>query len=272
MMGNLGRRVVTALILAGLFLAALFLLPPLLFTLLIGLVVLLGGWEWAQLPQPTGRLAGPLLGLALLVLGGLVWLGDQRPLLAQLGALFWLLAAVAVLSFPRGTRFWRQPLVHGVAGIAVLLPAWAALSWLQAQPAGAWFIVWTLLIVVATDVGGYFAGRALGRHKLAPRVSPGKTLEGLAGGLLLAGLVSLAVFLAGGRELVEPVWAVLLTLLLVAAAVFGDLFESLVKRVAGVKDSGTLLPGHGGLLDRFDAATAALPVAAALVIWFGAGV
>lgn len=267
-MGNLGWRVVTALVLAGLFLAALFLLPPTAFTVLVAGVVLLGAWEWAQLIR-LGR-APALIWLALLAaLALLSWLFHWRTSVTLAGALFWLLAVVAVLVFPRGTQFWRLPAVHLLAGTAVLLPAWAALSWLQQQPYGAWYIVWTLLIVVATDVGGYFAGRAYGRHKMAPRVSPGKTLEGLAGGVVLAGIVSTAVFAVGGGNLTGVGTAIMLTLLLVAAAVFGDLFESLVKRVANVKDSGTLLPGHGGLLDRFDAATAALPVAAAVVLLLG---
>lgn len=265
-MGNLGRRVVTALILAACFLAGLFLLPPAAFSLVMGLVVVLGAWEWAQLIRPGLVVTGTWLVL-LVVAGALALAYGLLDALVLAGAAFWLFAIGAVLLFPRGAGFWRRPLVHLLAGTAVLLPAWAALTWLQRLPEGAWLIIWTLVIVVATDVGGYFAGRRFGRYKMAPRVSPGKTLEGLAGGVVLAGLVSLGVYLAGGRDFMPASAALLFTIVLVIASVFGDLFESLVKRVAQVKDSGTLLPGHGGLLDRFDAATAALPVAATLVLW-----
>lgn len=266
-MSNLGRRVVTALVLAPLFLAALFLLPPLPFALFLGVILLLAAWEWAGLCQlPRG---GRVVALVIACLiAALVLIFDLFRPLAVLGAGFWVLAAVAVVLFPRGRAFWARRGVRLAAGLLVLVPAWAGLSLLQAGPLGPWLVLWTMLMVWATDIGGYFAGRRFGRHKLAPDVSPGKTVEGLLGGAIAALLVSLIMVFSGGLGAALGL-AVVVTLLVVAAAVFGDLFESLAKRVAGAKDSGSLLPGHGGVLDRIDAALAAAPVSAVLLLHFG---
>ena len=133
---------------------------------------------------------------------------------------------------------------------------------IREQPQGALWLIWLLLLVGVADVGAYFTGRAWGRRKLAPRLSPGKTWEGAAGGALLSALVGGGVLAAWGRL---SWFLVGVTLLLIAVGVFGDLLESLLKREAGAKDSGTLLPGHGGVLDRIDSALAALPVFALLL-------
>lgn len=264
-MGTLGLRVVTSLLLAAAFLSALFLLPARGFSLLIAVVVLLGAWEWAGLAR-LGTLARLVW---LVLLAGAGYALEQGQWLVQLvwvGAGFWLLAAAAVASYPHGSSLWRWRPCHLLAGALVLLPAWAAMVLLHERELGPWLIIWTLLVVIATDVGGYFAGRAWGRRKLAPSVSPGKTIEGLLGGVVLALLVSGVLIMLHAEARAEAGVILLLTGWVVMAAVFGDLFESLVKRVAGVKDSGTLLPGHGGLLDRFDAMTAALPLAT-VALW-----
>ncbi|TVS16096.1 MAG: phosphatidate cytidylyltransferase [Gammaproteobacteria bacterium] len=262
-MSNLGRRVVTALILAPLFLAALFLLPHPLFAVFLGLILLLAAWEWAALCQlgGTGRVVA--LGVCS-VLAALVLLTEMLRPVAVIGVGFWIVAACAVVLFPRGREFWSLRSVRLAAGLLVLIPAWSALVLLQAGSLGPWLVLWTMLMVWATDIGGYFFGRAFGRHKLAPAVSPGKTIEGLLGGVAAALVVSLAMVFFGGLAAAVGL-VIVITALVVAASVFGDLFESLAKRVAGAKDSGTLLPGHGGVLDRIDAVLAAAPVAAVLL-------
>lgn len=263
-MSDLGRRVATALVLAPVFLAALFLLPAPLFALFLGLILLLGVWEWGDLCGLDGirRVVWLALVTALAAaVYGFAWLGGA----IVAGVVFWVAAAVAVLVYPRGRNVWRLGAVRRLAGLFVLVPAWAALAALHELPRGPWLVLWTMLMVWATDIGGYFAGRAFGRRKLAPAVSPGKTLEGLGGGVLAAVAVSVVMVLAAGWDADRLPLVLAVTLVVVAAAVFGDLFESLVKRVAGVKDSGTLLPGHGGVLDRVDAVLAAAPVSALLL-------
>jgi phosphatidate cytidylyltransferase len=142
-----------------------------------------------------------------------------------------------------------------VAGLVVLVPAWLALSQLHAH--NPLFMLFLLLLVVAADVGAYFAGRRFGRHKLAPRVSPGKTWEGVGGGVVGATIVAII----GALWLHMPfLLFIALCVVVVFASIVGDLTESLFKRHAGLKDSGNLLPGHGGVLDRVDSITAAAPV------------
>ena len=150
--------------------------------------------------------------------------------------------------------------------------SWGAVVQLQAAGAlglaGPYALLFILLWVWAADTGAYFAGRAMGKHKLAPLVSPGKTIEGLIGGVVLALLVVAGVFAAGLLEAnLVPLMAV--ALMTVLASALGDLFESMVKRQRGFKDSGTILPGHGGMLDRIDSVTAAMPIALAGFNWFG---
>ncbi len=268
-MSNLGRRVVTALILVPLFLAALFLLSGWVFAGFLGLILLLGAWEWGGLCEldPTRRSLW-LLACTLLAAG--LYLVHGLGLAVIIGVVFWIGAIAAVIAFPRGRTFWATRSVRLSAGILVLIPAWAALLMLQAMPQGPWLVLWTMLMVWGSDIGGYFFGRAMGRHKLAPSVSPGKTVEGLFGGVGVALLLSLIMVVAAGLPASALFGVIVITLLVVAAAVFGDLFESLIKRVSGVKDSGNLLPGHGGVLDRVDAVLAAAPVAAVLLHQFGA--
>jgi len=164
----------------------------------------------------------------------------------------------------------RQPLAAGITGWLVLVPAWVALAEMQAQPAQLLFV---LGVVWIADSAAYIAGRGLGRHRLAPSISPGKTWEGVAGAAI-AVAVYYAVAELGGLSR-GAVWSGssgwIAVLIVTVMSVEGDLFESWMKRLAGVKDSGSLLPGHGGLLDRIDGLTASLPVAALMVNVFPAG-
>ena len=256
-------RVITALVLLPIVLGAMFGLERLPFALVAGAFFLAGGWEWSAMMKAPG-LALRLLwcaGLLVLMAAAETWRPDW--LLTLLPA-WWLLALVMVARYPAAASAWYRAPWLWLLGYLLLVPSWAAVVQLQDTGAlglaGPWALLFVLVWVWAADTGAYFAGRAFGRHKLAPSVSPGKTIEGLVGGLLLALAVALLVAwwapVAGHRGALLLVAAVT-----VLASVLGDLFESMVKRQAGIKDSGRMLPGHGGMLDRIDSVTAALPVA-----------
>ncbi len=255
----LKQRIITGLILAPLVLSAVYYLPNDYFALLMALMVLVGGLEWARLAELEN--CGERLVLFQLPLAGVLFAIHAFSLhLAALivGLLWWLLALVAVLRYPNGSDFWRKGLLpRFLAGLAILAPAWASLVQLHAQ-FGPGYVILVLLMIWGADTGAYFAGRAFGKHKLAPRVSPGKSWEGVFGGLF----TSLAVVVIAGQWLDYPggLNAFLpLAVAVVFISVLGDLTESLFKRMADIKDSGQLLPGHGGMLDRIDSLTAAAP-------------
>ena len=254
-------RVITALVLAPLLLALVIWAPPWLMQIAVGVIVLRGAYEWARFMQLSHRAHRWLYtGLILLLMVALRLSGGitvTSPVL-WLASAWWLVALVWVLVYPRGLPV-GQPAVWrvGTAGVLTLVPLWVAACALQDWPNdGAFRLIVCLMIVWAADIFAFVAGSALGKHKLAPRVSPGKSWEGLVGGLLGGQLIAaMGVFLAG----MTP-WLFAVALVLVPISVVGDLAESLFKRHSGVKDSGSIFPGHGGLMDRADSLAAAIPV------------
>lgn len=275
----LKQRVVTALVLVVGLLSALFLLDATQIAWVVAALFLLGAWEWARLAGWQSVLPRLLLtaltGVALYIAlfdSGLAHGNTDHPGVVRLLWLsvgWWLLALVLVLIFPRGSDWWGRRGTCSALGLLVLVPPAVGLVWLRWQSPGEWLILYVILLVAAADIAAYFVGRALGRHKLAPRVSPGKSLEGFAGGLAGSAIVALVASQTFITQL--PVLPLILVSMLAAlASVLGDLAESMVKRHAGVKDSGTLLPGHGGILDRVDSLTAAVPVFA-LGWWLAGG-
>jgi phosphatidate cytidylyltransferase len=260
----LRQRVITALILAALVLGAIFWLPTKITAAIITLLMLAGAWEWAAflgLKRPLARLGYVAL---IAVLMAFVWSqGTDSAHAGQLlsaALIWWFVAFLWIASMPQSVNRSSAAL----AGILVLVPAWLALIRLQ-QHAPFW-LLFLLLLVVAADVGAYFAGRRFGRHKLAPKVSPGKTWEGVFGGLTAAAVMALA---GTAWFKVDVVSFVGVCAIVVLASIVGDLTESLFKRHAGLKDSGTLLPGHGGVLDRVDSVTAAAPIFLLGMEWLG---
>ncbi len=262
-------RVLTALVLAPLALVAVLWLPTALFGLLVLALALLAGAEWLLLSGVSRRvLVLPLLVLFGVGLAVIQWT-EARTLMLWAALVLWPVLIGLVFAYPRSQALVQRRIWTLLSGGIVLLGALAAFLWLHAVPkAGPWLLIWLLFIVWCADVGGYFAGRALGRHKLALRVSPGKTWEGAIGGMLLGLLAAglLAMFVPALAVLALPLWLWLgLAAVLVVMSVFGDLYESVLKRSHGAKDSGQLLPGHGGILDRVDALLAAAPLAALLL-------
>lgn len=260
----LKNRVITGICLALAAAAGILVLPAPWLAAVFAVVAGLAAWEWAGcagMGRALGR--GLYVGVLGAVLAAAYGSGAVRAWSLWLGLVVWACAVAAVLAYPAGLRLWRRQWVLAGLGIAVIGCAWSGALTVRGQPQGSLWLLWLFVLVAVADVGAYFAGRAWGRRKLAPVVSPGKTWEGALGGALLSALVCGGALALWG--LLSWFWAAA-TLALIVVAVFGDLLESLLKREAGVKDSGALLPGHGGVLDRIDSALAALPVFALLLL------
>ena len=276
----LRQRVITAVVLLALLLPALFARSPLPFALLTLLLISAAGWEWARLNGVQAMLPAVASGLLLAVVCGASL--SQLAQVGQSATLWWMGLAVWVLggglALRQGPAGWpRVPAaLRWALGLAGLWLAWLAMA--QARTIGINFLLSVMCVVWAADIAAYFTGRAFGRNKLAPSISPGKSWEGVYGGV--AGVILLALgwlALESRFSFDSPSvflllqqrqgWGGLLlaALLLAALSVVGDLFESLVKRAAGAKDSSALLPGHGGVLDRVDALLPVLPAALALI-------
>lgn len=267
----LKQRVITASLLAPLALWGIWGLPTQAFALAIGVIFAMASWEWSRLcgfVRTPSRLFYMAL-LALAMAGGypLLFQGNWPQAILVISMVWWTFALMSVLSYPQSTGLWQSTMTRSVAGFLVLLPAWAALILLH-RNFGPGYVILLMFLVWGADTGAYFAGRAFGRHKLAPRVSPGKTWEGVFGGAALALIVGLV-----GTLWLQPVGGyvafLLLILITVLISILGDLVESLFKRVADLKDSGGLLPGHGGVLDRIDSITAAGPLFVLGLLWLG---
>ena len=270
----LKQRILTALILAPLSLWGIWASPGILFAAVLGIIFLLAGLEWARLSgfvSTTARVAYVAV-MMLIMLGLYVGLAVTNfgLMVLVVALMWWTMAFFAVISYPRANELWRHSvLARALAGMLILLPAWLAMVMLHGHgPQGPAWVILLVMLVWAADTGAYFAGRAFGRHKLAPRVSPGKTWEGVAGGAALALLIALlgSYWLHIPGEISAFFVLVLITIMI---SVLGDLVESLFKRITDIKDSGGLLPGHGGMLDRIDSLTAAAPVFVLGVIWLG---
>jgi phosphatidate cytidylyltransferase len=256
----LKQRIITALCLVPLVLGAIFFLDNQWFALAMAIPVLLGAWEWSNLMGLTDQMQrAKVVGsvaLGLLLVG---WLGFEWVVL--IGALWWVWGFMLVRQYPQGAGQWASEQRMWLIGLVLLVPAWQGLIYLQGLADGSWWVLYAMLLVWGADTGAYFAGRSFGKRKLAPAVSPGKTLEGLFGGIALTSLIALLVVIfSPAAQQMGVVGFLFISVLAVLASVVGDLFESMAKRHRGVKDSSNLLPGHGGVLDRIDSITAAVPV------------
>jgi phosphatidate cytidylyltransferase len=270
------QRITTALLLAPVPIIAVLWLPTPWLAALVAAVMLAGLWEWTAFAGVEDRLARVMFLTAnALMMAALVWGGGPGlftlKVASLVGVAWWglVLAWLARPRFGAGDGQAARGLKLLAASLCVV-PAWSALGWLHSEaPLGARWTLFALALVWAADSGAYFAGSRFGRRKLAPSISPGKTWEGVAGGLAASLLLAVAVLPLLGLSWTALPALALLTLVTAAISVVGDLFESLMKRQSGVKDSGALFPGHGGLMDRLDSLLAALPVFAVGKAWLG---
>ncbi len=281
----LKQRLLTVAILLPLFVWCVLALPTRYFALIIAFIVLVGAWEWARLMGLRAyahRVAWMGLVLAMLLLSiWLVTLPGMRHAILVGAMLWWFVALLWIRRFGQapaaaadparvaGVRFPPQALL-GILGIVVLVPPWLALVILHGSAlSGPSFVMLLMLLVWGADSGAYFAGRRWGHRLLAPRVSPGKTWEGVYGALATTAVIAAGAGFWFGLGWMSFISLALLALVTVLFSIVGDLFESMIKRLAGVKDSGQLLPGHGGMLDRIDSITAAAPVFVLGLLWQG---
>ena len=266
------QRVITSIVLLLIILGSVFSLSENLFSLFIGFVISIAIWEWsalAGLSSLYGRVAYLLTMIAVMFIS----LHMPLPVFISFssGLVFWVIAFLLVCIFPAGGKIWGKIPILLFAGLPLFIPGWLAFTWLRSQEHFAFHVLLLVGLVASADIGAFFSGKKFGRLPLSPSVSPNKTWEGFVGGLLASGLlISLVTIslISRATEVNIQLWLkYLLSALLVASfSVVGDLFESMIKRFRQVKDSGTILPGHGGMLDRIDGLNAGAPIYTLLVL------
>jgi phosphatidate cytidylyltransferase len=267
----LKQRIITGLIMALGLLAAVAMLPIAALALLFAFIVALGAWEWSALAgwnKTPSRIL--FVAVVVLALGAAYQYCDLaatpgaeevQPLLG-LACLWWSIAILWLKSYPASGALWGHVAMRSLMGLLVLVPAWVSAIFLLSYPRGGLLVIAMIVVVAAADIGAYFTGKSLGRHKLAPSVSPAKTWEGFWGGLGCAFLLALLTWYLLPAAFSHIGLGAVVTVFLATAlfSVVGDLVVSMVKRESGFKDSGSLLPGHGGVLDRLDSICGAAPV------------
>ena len=270
----LKTRVITALVLLAVLLPILFLLPAMYVGVFFLVALLAAAWEWSRLLAPKAGRAAWLYALFCLAII-LFLLGTQNAswqfALLLLAVIFWFFVAPFILAKGMNLSLEKLRPFYVVLGLILLPATWFALVFLREL--GLIFLLSSMALVWIADIGAYFVGKAFGKHKLAVQISPGKSIEGAIGGLILCYVYAfLCVYFLPFESTLFGAWAIrfgwvpmfLMVTVLTAFSIFGDLFESQLKRLAGVKDSSHLLPGHGGVLDRVDALIPAMPIAALL--------
>lgn len=266
----LKQRIITALILLPIALCGFFLLEGAGFALFIGLVVTLGAWEWARLAGFAAQSARVTYATAVAAMLFIMYLVPGiAPWVLGASVLWWAVATFLVLTYPQTAHHWANAATKLMIGLLILLPAWQGLIWIKQDALGNWQIMAVMVLVWGADIGAYFSGRAFGKRKLAPKVSPGKSWEGVYGGLVLSLVITAVVGVVRGWTAGQLLMGLFGAALIVFVSVVGDLTESMFKRQSGIKDSSNLLPGHGGVLDRIDSLTAAIPIFAVL-LWMAA--
>lgn len=278
------QRIITALILAPLVILGIFKLPLIGFIIALTAITLLGFWEWTQFTESNSRIAAlvpavVVTGLSFLFISpdaaSINQLATPHYTVLALGFAWWIIASGMAITYPKTTNLWQNSkALRHVFGFLTLIPfLWSVIilraSDISVDPYhGAKLVLYVCFLVWAADSGAYFAGKSMGKRKMAPHVSPNKTIEGLIGGIIAALIVGWLFAGWFDIQFTSPIHMVIITLITVVISVLGDLVESMFKRVSGIKDSSNIIPGHGGILDRIDSLTAAFPVFALLYYVF----
>lgn len=265
----LKQRVITAVILAPIAIACIFFLPKTGFIYFVGAVITVSAWEWANLAGLTGWQR--YLYAAFVALCLLPAIHIPLSLVLSAAALWWLAALFLVVQYPKRTSLWGGQWTRCLIGLLSLIPGFVALVELKSYADSSFLILMLFFLIWGADIGAYFTGKAIGKHKLAPDVSPGKSLEGLFGGVVVALIIAVLMLQWLGRpslDFVDSALFMLGCLGIILISVLGDLALSMFKRFRGVKDSSALLPGHGGFLDRLDSLLSAAPLFVLFLVVF----
>ncbi|MFK8068141.1 MAG: phosphatidate cytidylyltransferase [Gammaproteobacteria bacterium] len=261
----LRQRVLTALVLAPCVLGSIYFLPTTTVAIILGLIILIGAWEWVSLSGLDSvqiKVAYISLMTTLMIVSYPLINSSSISVFLAVACLWWFFCLfVIITSQLRGELPSQKKILFLFVGLLILIPSWMSLLYLHGHPSlGPEWALFLLVLIWTADIGAYFAGRAFGRRKLADKISPGKSWEGVIGGLVAVLIMSflLLPYLITTEEILTTL--ILLCLVTVMFSVLGDLAESVVKRIAGKKDSGNILPGHGGVMDRIDSLTAAAPI------------
>ncbi|NMP33258.1 phosphatidate cytidylyltransferase [Thalassotalea sp. M1531] len=286
----LKQRILTAIILAPLAIGAIFYLPLPFFGAFLLSVMAIGAWEWGPLMGFATKARRWFFVFASTSLIGAIWtflppdtlwiekgeLQQNAIYILWLAVGWWLVSAFLTFVYPRCSSFWSSHRsIRGIFGWLTLIPTWLAFmvirsSEYQTDPHhGAQLIMFLFMMVWSADIGAYFVGKSIGKHKLMPNVSPGKTLEGFFGGIAVACVLIATAGKVIGWSAEQFAIVLFVTVIITTISVLGDLNESMFKRQAGIKDSGTILPGHGGVLDRIDSLTATAPIYALCYVLIG---
>lgn len=276
----LRTRLITGVVLAILFLLAVASPSSLVFYCFCGVALVIAGWEWSGLAGISDVIAKTTLTLFVLAILLIIFLlipsADESLILSESSIInglyivlfLWPLFLILVIAYPRSLSVWNNRLFKIIIGALVFVQAWVAVIWTREQEFYGHLMVYAIALVALSDIGAYFAGKKFGRIKLAVNVSPGKSWEGVFGGVLVALLLAAIVHTIFGETVFKGLsllFMLLVALLVSLVSVLGDLSISMLKRAVGVKDTGNILPGHGGVLDRIDGMLAALPVFAFLM-------
>lgn len=270
------QRVLTALVLAPIMVFGIFFLELKPFAMFIALIASVGAWEWANIAgykKNWSRVVYALFVFVCLYISARVlrvWPEYKIWFLAA-GTLWWVVAFALVKRYPGGTDIWNARVIRAFLGLCVLIPMWVGFMHLKEEPHSSLLIIYVMLVVWGADTGAYFAGRKWGRSKLAPHVSPGKSWAGFWGGLVTTlVLAAFACWYVDTQiqtlDFDSAVKIFVITVVTMVISVLGDLVESMMKRHRGIKDSSSLLPGHGGVMDRIDSMAAAVPVFAFMMM------
>ena len=255
------KRILTASIIAPIVVFGILILTQTGFALALALILIISSWEYCNLIQIKQLTGKALYALLILVVTYFLSNAPSNLTILYVASSWWLMALIWVSIFPKGSRLLRKNLlVKVVNGLFIFVPMAIALMALHLQDKA--LVLFLLILIWAADIGAYFAGKFFGKNKLCPNVSPGKTLEGVYGGIALTQVVAITyVYITTQTPLLNDFLIFsFLALLVSLVSVLGDLFESVLKRIAEVKDSGNILPGHGGLLDRIDSLTSSAPI------------